>query len=196
MCKALICKALIQFIKNMNQIKPKYIYTALLVLVLALTIFKIYQVKATTTTTLFSYNSLYQYKIFSTDVANATSVNGDNSYKKLVVKTMDASSYLQSIVNKVVTVFRVPTNDAIYVDKIIVEDASGNQLSTNNVAYVPVSLNQKGTYLENRPGEAIENGFYSETNAVNIVYYIRCPYNCNLNDLSAGELDVYMIRLP
>lgn len=140
-------------------------------------------------------NKLEKTVIDYTDVVNGTSVDGDNSYKRVVVYSMAASNLLTGIVNVVDTQFQEPIygqNDSIDIVNIHVEDANGNWISTGDLAHVPVTLNQHGSYpyLENRQGDAQETGFYSESNALDVVYYIRC-YRCNLNNLTQGKIISY-----
>jgi hypothetical protein len=157
---------------------------------------------ALTSTIISSATSLQRIRVDYTDVQAAPDLVGDGSWKRLIVRTVPKAEYLLGVVTKTNIGFTGPNpvspgkQIVVFADAVRIEDADGGQYSAGDFA-MPPNLEHDDT-LENRFGNGMEYGFYSEDTDLKLVYYIKgmdseTQQPIDLNTLSAGQFDVYYL---
>lgn len=169
----------------------KKIYLLILFASVFIAGFLVYKVDAITNVLV--SNRIEQRKIGMsyTDVIAGTNVLPDGSLKRVVLYTLPASNQILSIVTSVGVAFLpsgVPTA-RVYVENFIVEQ-NGSQVSTGDVTF-PAELTYP--HIENRPGNSLEQIFFSESSPVEVVMYIRADGGYDLNTLIQGSADFYVV---
>ncbi len=170
----------------MLQITKKYSLPLLvLAVVIALVGLNLYQAYAVTTRNLSTQVDGKRYRVSYTDIAAASTVEGDTSVRKLTLFTLAPGSQLVSFVTKVTTGFTLPSGAQIYLNGIKAEQ-SGVQVSLGNLA--ATTLLNSPTF-QNGVGDSLQYGIFSEDVATDIVIYINDNDGTDLSGLTAGSVD-------